>query len=99
MTEQRGQCVCCARKHLARADIRAEEYALGHPEEGWKVVGELSLAEAHTFMRWPEIAQVVRKRRLAWMDKLNFGWEHHLEVDDLIDQLTEAFRVENDGVQ
>lgn len=94
MAEQTGQCVCCARKHLARAEIRAEEYDLGHPEEGWRVVGELSLAETHTYINWPDIAYAIRKRRLAWMDKLNMGLEMHLEVDDLIEQLTTCYTQE-----
>lgn len=91
MSIQQGQCVCCARKHLARAEIRAEEYKMGHSEEGWKVVGELSLAESHTFFKWPDIAYSIRKLRLQWMDCLNFDNEMYLDLNNIILELTKVF--------
>lgn len=87
-------CACCARKHLSRAEIRIEEYYLGHPEEGWKAVGEMSLAEAHCLRKWPDIARGIREARLRWMDSLNFDAPFEDDLQPFVDLLSEQFRLE-----
>ena len=91
------QCLDCAMKHLARAEIQAEEYEMGNPKEGRRVVGDLSLAESHLYIRWPEIAYEVRRRRLEWADYLNGGPRATLVVDDIIEDLGELYKGETDG--
>lgn len=80
-------CLNCARKHLARANIRMYEFLSGaYPSEFWLALGEMSLAEDHVILIHPEIAEKIREERKKTEEEENY----YPNIISLIDIITEV---------
>jgi len=59
-------CEACALKHLAKAEELANETRLGYPQNFWRALANLSLAEDHLAEKHIEWARRIRTERKAW---------------------------------
>jgi len=62
------QCLGCAYKHLAKAEVLIAETVLGYPEHSRDVVGNMGLAEDHLVHEVPELAKRIREARMTWTE-------------------------------
>ncbi len=75
-------CLNCTRKHLGQAEALMQEAELGYPNHKWLAVGQMAEAEAEILEDAPEIAELIRDRRLAYING------EAIDTLDLIDEIT-----------
>lgn len=63
----RETCLFCASKHIAQAIVLVTESCMGYELHRWVAVGHLAEAETETCSEFPELADNIRKVRLALM--------------------------------
>lgn len=57
------ECLLCAEKHLARARSYLGEARSGYPENFWWTLGDMSIAEDHLQVEYPELGEKIRFHR------------------------------------
>lgn len=60
----RETCLCCVKKHIAKAIILLSEAKLGYPLHFYLALGNLSEAEDECVRDYPELANEIRDIRL-----------------------------------
>jgi len=60
------QCCACACKHLAKAWSIFFEIRNGHPEDEWRMMGEIANAEDHVCIDYPDLAKDIRAARTSY---------------------------------
>ena len=84
-------CFDCARKHLGRANSFIYEWLSdSYPEALWFAIGEISLAEDHLVLSYPEMANKIRQQRLKFMTEDNF----YPDLTGLILEISELLKKE-----
>lgn len=61
--EKETNCTRCAVKHIAKAEALLDEAKLGYPQNFFRCLANLSLAEDHTVEKYPAFAAKVRDHR------------------------------------
>lgn len=84
----RDTCLFCVSKHIAQAIVLVNESATGYPLHAWVAVGHLAEAETESLVKYPDLAQQIRKVRLALM-----GQDGEFEPLSLMQLLQEARNV------
>ena len=75
----RKECIDCAIKHVAQAQILLDEAQLGYPNHRWLAVGHLAEAESELLGCAPELAQNIRALRITVAAGESFDYEGVLE--------------------
>jgi hypothetical protein len=60
----RKSCLCCVKKHIAKAIILFAEAELGYPLHFWLGLANLSEAEDECVRDYPDLARRIRKARI-----------------------------------
>ncbi len=76
----RPSCLSCVKKHVAQAMILFTEAANGYPLHFWWALGHLAEAEAECVHDFPQLAETIRKFRLAYENG-----ENKLTLDELLE--------------
>ena len=66
-------CLKCGMKHILLAEGFVAEVALGYPEHGWYILGQMSQAENEMAADLPELSGRIREARLVFED-LYIAW-------------------------
>ena len=85
------QCLNCCRKHIGAAHAPLGEYVSGrYPENFWKAIGNLWLAELHTAIKWPNLSKAIEAQRVEMVDDDSF-WP---DLDGLLKIATDCAKQE-----
>jgi hypothetical protein len=63
----RGTCLFCVSKHISQAIVLVTECCQGYPIHIWVAIGHLAEAETESCSEFPDLAEKIRKVRLALM--------------------------------
>lgn len=78
------QCLNCARKHIGKAHAYMAEWLHGYEHHKWYCIAELCMAEEHTSLEWPSLAQSI------WEARKKIEDDETLDLDDLMIQACES---------
>jgi hypothetical protein len=78
----RETCLWCVSKHISQAIVLVTECCQGYPYHVWIAIGHLAEAETESCSEFPELAEKIRKVRLALM-----GQEGEFKHGDLMNLL------------
>lgn len=78
------ECYFCTRKHIGYAEAFMQEAINGYPDHKWLAVGQLCAAEGEIMSAHPEMAELIRKHRVEYMDDMHYA----VPTVELIEKVT-----------
>ena len=87
----REACLFCALKHLSQALILIQESRQGYPLHRWLAVGHMAEASDELLEEYSDLANQIRKVRVAYIDDARFDPPLMDFIKTLDEMVAEAF--------